>query len=634
MIKQLLLCTALLLVLVRSAAQDSFTVRAQRYIEMYNSLAIAEQKRAGIPASVTLAQGVLETEAGKSELACSANNHFGIKCKSDYLGDKFLHDDDRPKECFKMYRCAEDSYKDHSDYLKRNQRYSQLFSLSQTDYESWAICLKKCGYATNPQYAQRLIKIIEDFKLQQYTYAALDSSFIPSQPVSLKDNRAAAADPDSTHKLKDTAVKEIVLTTFDPVTKPLPVAAFHALPPDTPRKIPPAITIKDTAMQSAKPADQTTPSFGEIGKLADSARNRVMHEEAVTALQAMPAPKTDTPKKEQTAVTTTIDTRYDSGKVITVNGLKAFYAFKGEMLLQYAVKYNIRYPHLLELNDLPDGPLPANMLVYLEKKLTSGTHAKHTVKEGEDMLQVSQAEGMQLRRLQLLNMMEIGDEPATGAMLELQNGATRKPPIRKAAETIPGNMTTQMLGKSTPPDQMITISRPKPVTKPLDSVKHVSTPAYVETIIPDKPKPAPEAVIPPKVEMKVDSPAIAVTKPIPVVDTSVLAASATDTAKDDLAALKAELDKVVYTNDSNLIATTKPIVKPVPEKEEPAKPGKSQKDPKKQVEPKASKFYIVKKGETLSGIANRNNTTVKKLMKWNDIDPLDLRPGQKLRVKE
>ena len=630
MMKQLLFCTVVLLATVRTAAQDSFTVRAQRYIEQYNSMAIAEQRRAGIPASVTLAQGVLETEAGKSELACTANNHFGIKCKNDYQGDKFFHDDDRPKECFKMYRCAEDSYKDHSDYLKRNVRYTPLFSLSQTDYESWAVCLKKCGYATNPQYAQRLIKIIEDFKLQQYTYAAMDSAFMPGQPVAVSQDFKDP--PQKMQQPKDTTTKKIVLTTFEPVKRPVPPPVLQAAPPDTIKKIPPPVAAADTTKKTVSAAVVAKgTAFEEIKKMADSAKAVVLQD--VPAPVAQPLP--DTPKKEQAVVASVIDTRFDSGKVITVNGLKAFYAYKGEMLLQYAVKYKIRYPHLLEINDLDDAPLPANMLIYLEKKLPTGTHAKHTVKEGETMLQIAQMEGMQLKRLQILNMMEIGDEPAIGTILELQNGAARKPSVRSVAPVNIDNMSTRTLGKSTPPDQLITINKPKP--KVNDSVKRVAPQSYVETVIPAKPKVA-DSVKPAEVRVAQPVTAEVRVKPAaadeavapPVKNTMDTIAVKIDSAHDELAALKAELDKVVYTNDSGLINKATPV-KPNVDKAVPVKPVKEVKKP---VAEKISKYYVVKKGETLSGIANRNSTTVKKLMKWNDVDPQDIRPGQKLRVRE
>lgn len=138
--------------------------------------------RAGIPASITLAQGLLESGAGTSELATEANNHFGIKCHGDWNGPTMGHDDDKPNECFRVYESAEQSFEDHSDFLLR-KRYAPLFELDITDYKGWAKGLKKCGYATSPTYAQKLTAIIERYGLYKYDYIdeemqALDSEFI------------------------------------------------------------------------------------------------------------------------------------------------------------------------------------------------------------------------------------------------------------------------------------------------------------------------------------------------------------------------------------------------------------------------------------------------------------------------
>ena len=134
------------------------------YIEQYRDIAIAQQKEHGIPASITMAQGLLESGAGQSDLAKKANNHFGIKCTSDWKGDSYRHDDDRKNECFRKYRHASESYEDHSKFLLRD-RYKPLFSLAVTDYKGWAKGLSKCGYATDPKYPEKLIKIIEDYRL-------------------------------------------------------------------------------------------------------------------------------------------------------------------------------------------------------------------------------------------------------------------------------------------------------------------------------------------------------------------------------------------------------------------------------------------------------------------------------------
>jgi hypothetical protein len=125
-------------------------------------------KRTGIPASITLAQGLIESGNGNSSLSRQSNNHFGIKCKKDWTGKSVNYDDDAPQECFRAYDRAEDSYRDHSDFLRAGQRYAFLFQLEPTDYKGWAHGLKQAGYATNPQYATMLISAIERYSLYQY----------------------------------------------------------------------------------------------------------------------------------------------------------------------------------------------------------------------------------------------------------------------------------------------------------------------------------------------------------------------------------------------------------------------------------------------------------------------------------
>ena len=145
----------------------------QNYIITYKDLAIAEMQRTGVPAAITLAQGIHESGAGQGKLVLMSNNHFGIKCKSSWTGETVRHNDDARGECFRKYASAEDSYTDHSDFLKNGQRYAFLFQLDPADYTAWANGLKAAGYATNPKYPQVLIKLIEDYQLQQYTHIAL-----------------------------------------------------------------------------------------------------------------------------------------------------------------------------------------------------------------------------------------------------------------------------------------------------------------------------------------------------------------------------------------------------------------------------------------------------------------------------
>jgi len=152
-------------------AQSSDVIR--RYIDTYKNIAMAEEIRTGVPAAITLAQGIHETSAGTSDLVLSSNNHFGIKCKTGWTGATVYHDDDARGECFRKYDDPSDSYKDHSDFLKNRPNYTALFQIDPTDYRGWAYGLKKAGYATNPRYPQILIKLIEDYNLQDFTLLAL-----------------------------------------------------------------------------------------------------------------------------------------------------------------------------------------------------------------------------------------------------------------------------------------------------------------------------------------------------------------------------------------------------------------------------------------------------------------------------
>jgi hypothetical protein len=151
-------------ILISGFAQQIPMTR-EEYIQKYYPLAISEMERSGIPASIILAQGCWESQNGNSVLATEGNNHFGIKCKSEWKGKKIYHDDDAKGECFRKYAHAEASYVDHSNFLMAGTRYSSLFQLNPKDYAGWARGLKQAGYATDPGYAERLIKIIEDFKL-------------------------------------------------------------------------------------------------------------------------------------------------------------------------------------------------------------------------------------------------------------------------------------------------------------------------------------------------------------------------------------------------------------------------------------------------------------------------------------
>lgn len=160
---------ALSLCSARAIAQPSdYMMSPVEYIERYKDDAIKEMMMHGVPASITLAQGMLESGNGNSALAVFANNHFGIKCHKGWTGPTFIMDDDAKDECFRKYPSVLDSYTDHSMFLRSRPRYAFLFELKKTDYTGWARGLKQAGYATDPRYAERLIEIIESYKLYKY----------------------------------------------------------------------------------------------------------------------------------------------------------------------------------------------------------------------------------------------------------------------------------------------------------------------------------------------------------------------------------------------------------------------------------------------------------------------------------
>ena len=139
-----------------------------QYIKRYAPIAVSEMHKYNVPASITLAQGILESGNGRSQLASKSNNHFGIKCHTGWKGAKVYHDDDEKGECFRKYKYVESSYEDHSQFLSGRRRYASLFTLKKTDYKGWSKGLKKAGYATDKNYPKKLIKIIETFELYEF----------------------------------------------------------------------------------------------------------------------------------------------------------------------------------------------------------------------------------------------------------------------------------------------------------------------------------------------------------------------------------------------------------------------------------------------------------------------------------
>jgi len=294
----------------------SFAVSGQQarldYIKKYQLLAIREMNRSGIPASITMAQACLESGDGNSELARKSNNHFGIKCKSNWRGKKVYYDDDRKNECFRKYKTVEESYDDHTNFLSNNPRYSFLFELDPTDYRAWAVGLKKAGYATARHYDKTLIKIIEDFKLYRL------------------DNK--------------------------------------------------------------KTLDQMTVYE----------QKRIGNEGISNSLIINP---------------------YRTHKVITINGLDAIIAQKGDTYQTIAQELGMKDWELYRFNDLPKGYVPqANEVVYIQHKKRKAPRGKltHKVETGETMHYISQMYGIRLKPLYSRNRMKYGEQPDPGQVLNLR----------------------------------------------------------------------------------------------------------------------------------------------------------------------------------------------------------------------
>lgn len=191
---------AVLMLLGHTGISGQTKMTRQQYIDKYKDIAIENMRNHKVPASITLAQGLLESGNGNSELSKKSNNHFGIKCHSSWKGKRTYHDDDKKGECFRVYKTVYDSYADHADFLHKT-RYAKCFELKITDYKGWANELKKAGYATNPKYPKLLIKIIEDYQLYKYDQIALGKK--PKKQDEPKETNVEVKEPNKTYDGND-----------------------------------------------------------------------------------------------------------------------------------------------------------------------------------------------------------------------------------------------------------------------------------------------------------------------------------------------------------------------------------------------------------------------------------------------
>ena len=363
-----------LLIVVGAFAQP--TEKGLNYMNNYREIAITEMIRTGVPASITIAQGMLESLYGESDLAAKSNNHFGIKCKTEWTGEKVYHDDDSKGECFRVYKSAADSYKDHSDFLKNRPYYTSLFQLDPLDYEGWARGLKKCGYATETNYPLLLIKIINDYNLNQLSLIAMKKKHenVPDTSAMALDNNPAYLKEIS----KDTASSKIAISKSN--------------------------TIVDVELDSA---------------------------EAAAALKEM---EVDTMIKSVKIVKK--KSNYPDS-VFTINHSKVIYATSGTSLLSLASRYNISFDRLLEFNELEEiDILNKDNLIFLERKLKKGATDFHIAVQEETLYDICQKEGVLMKSVLEYNNLTKTAQPKSGQKILLRVGSANSNKTANIASSI------------------------------------------------------------------------------------------------------------------------------------------------------------------------------------------------------
>jgi len=545
--KRTLLSIILLVALLPGAkAQATYNEKVLSYIEKYKDWAMLEQVRSGVPASITLAQGILETAAGESELCSNANNHFGIKCKKTWNGQTYTYTDDAKDECFRKYDSAYQSYMDHSDFLRTNPRYATLFFYSPIDYKSWAHGLKKCGYATNPQYAVKLIKFIEDYGLAEYTVIAMNSTD--------NNNRKMLAEKEEKTKQKETKVEVLD-------------AGFENL------------------------------GYAQLG---DSAFDKNAVEEYY-----LPSQKND---------------------------LKGFYARKGDLLLEYAIKSKTRYSKLLIWNDLPDQPLQENMFIYTESKRKKALKPTHTLENGETLHSVSQEEGIQLAQLLLLNNLSEQDQPAIGSILNLQVPNTKQIELISQSNSVAPAPIVKRTSSESEDDFIVrekknNVAVEEPKEETLTAIDNEENPTTANI----------QESLPTTVSEDEENDETAINKNGAGKKQIEQQEPDNQEALSPLERLKAYMDNTVYANETKESASPKKQTESV-SVSKPTLPAAKQNTKIETVAPKASTansaFHVVKKGDTAFSISKQYNISLAQLRDLNRLpSSMVVSVGQKLRVK-
>jgi len=366
-------------------AQNNATTIA--YIAQYKTIAMKEMKRTGVPASITLAQAILESNSGESNLAKNHNNHFGIKCKSDWTGAKAYQDDDAKQECFRAYDAAEVSFKDHSNFLKNRPNYVDLFLLDPVDDTAWAYGLKKAGYATASDYPKKLLKIIDDYELAQYNFPELENEIeVEDAPV-----KKVGVDTVVNKVVNDSPV--IKLMTDTPVkslNKPAGIAQMNTT--DNLAPLPTKALPKQTLPSQTLPAPQK-----------DTIKKEVITVVQTTQKEALKTDSTKTSSVTLPIVSKKPAYNYPEGQ-FRINQVPVILGKEKMSFIEIALKYKVPLYKLFEYNDIKaSNLLESDQLIFLAPKKKAGAASFHIVKYNTSLQEISQLEGVQLSLLKLYN---------------------------------------------------------------------------------------------------------------------------------------------------------------------------------------------------------------------------------------
>jgi LysM repeat protein len=352
------------------------------YIAQYKTIAMKEMKRTGVPASITLAQAILESNSGESNLAKNHNNHFGIKCKSDWTGAKAYQDDDAKQECFRAYDAAEVSFKDHSNFLKNRPNYVDLFLLDPVDDTAWAYGLKKAGYATASDYPKKLLKIIDDYELAQYNFPELENEI----------------------EVEDAPVKKVGVDTV--VNKVVNDSPVNKLITDTPVKSlnkPAGIAQMNTTDNLAPLPTKALPKQTLPAPQKDTIKKEVITVVQTTQKEALKTDSTKTSSITLPIVSKKPAYNYPEGQ-FRINQVPVILGKEKMSFIEIALKYKVPLYKLFEYNDIKaSNLLESDQLIFLAPKKKAGAASFHIVKYNTSLQEISQLEGVQLSLLKLYN---------------------------------------------------------------------------------------------------------------------------------------------------------------------------------------------------------------------------------------